>query len=271
MKVAGIQFSCVKDKEKNAEKALKMTDMALESGARIICFQELFNLHWFPSSRNEKAFEMADTRDSAIVETMKTKAAESEAVIVLPLFERDGATYYNSAFVIDADGALKGAYRKVHVPDIPLWEEKFYFASGDLGFPVFDTRYGRLGIQISWDNLFPEASRILALKGADIVLAPTACAFKSQHIWQTAITGNAIANAIYVLRVNRAGSEEAQDFYGMSFCVNAEGELIGGPTGRQDGILIADVDLGYLEEIRREWPILKERRPDLYKEIVTKT
>jgi N-carbamoylputrescine amidase len=270
MKVAGIQFSCVKDKEKNAEKALKMADLALESGARILCFQELFNLHWFPNSRNEKAFEMADTEDSPIVEAMKKKAAEAEAVIVLPLFEREDMTYYNSAFVIDADGSLKGVYRKLHLPDIPLWEEKFYFASGDRGFPVIDTSCGRLGIQISWDNLFPEGSRILALKGADIVLAPTACAFKSQHIWQTVITGNAITNAVFVLRVNRVGSEETQDFYGMSFCVNAEGELIGGPTGRQDGILLADVDLSSLEEIRREWPILKERRPDLYAEILTK-
>jgi len=271
MKIAGIQFSCVKDKEKNAEKALKMAEMALESGARVLCFQELFNLPWFPNSRNEKAFEMADTRDSPIVEAMKKKAVEAAAVIVLPLFEREDSTYYNSALVIDADGAVKGTYRKLHVPDIPLWEEKFYFSTGDRGFPVFETRYGKLGIQISWDNLFPEGSRSLALKGADLILAPTACAFKSQHIWQTVVTGNAIANAIFVMRVNRAGSEETQDFYGMSFCVNAEGELIGGPTGRQDGILIADVDLGSLEEIRREWPILKERRPDLYSEILMKT
>jgi N-carbamoylputrescine amidase len=271
MKVAGIQFSCVKDKEKNAEKALKMAEMALEAGARVLCFQELFNLPWFPNSRNEKAFEMADTQDSPIVEAMKKKAAEAGAVIVLPLFERADSTYYNSALVIDADGAVKGTYRKLHVPDIPLWEEKFYFSTGDRGFPVFETRYGKLGIQISWDNLFPEGSRILALKGADLILAPTACAFKSQHIWQTVITGNAIANAIFVIRVNRAGSEEAQDFYGMSFCVNAEGEVIGGPTGRQDGILLADVDLGSLEETRREWPILKERRPDLYSEILMKT
>lgn len=270
MKVAGIQFSCVKDKEKNAEKALKMAEMALESGARILCFQELFNLHWFPNSRNDEAFEMADRLDSPIVETMRQKAAEAEAVIVLPLFEREGPKYYNSAVVIDADGLVKGVYRKLHVPDIPLWEEKFYFATGDYGLPVFETRYGRLGIQISWDNLFPEGTRILALKGAELVLAPTACAFKSQHIWQTVITANAITNAIFILRVNRAGSEKTQDFYGMSFCVNAEGELIGGPTGRQDGILLADVDLGSLEEIRREWPILKERRPDLYSEILMK-
>jgi N-carbamoylputrescine amidase len=268
MKIAGIQFACSKDKERNAEKGLKMADMAIEAGARIICFQELFNLHWFPNGRDEKAFAAADEVDSPAVEVMRKKAVEAGVAIILPIFERENSRYFNSAVVIDADGSVKGTYRKLHVPDIPLWEEKFYFSTGDRGLPVFETRYGKVGIQISWDNLFPEGTRILALKGAEIVFAPTACAFKSQHIWQTVITGNAISNSIFVMRVNRVGSEETQDFYGMSFCANPEGELLGGPTGRQDGILLADVNLESLGEIRREWPILKERRPDLYGEIL---
>ena len=271
MKVAGIQFSCGKDKEKNAEKALKMAEMAINVGAQLLCFQELCNQPWFPNGRDDKVFSLADSLDSPIVELMRKKAEEAAAVIVLPMFERDDDRYFNSAIVIDADGTVKGTYRKLHVPDIPLWEEKFYFSVGDRGLPVFQTKYARIGVQISWDNLFPEATRILALKGAEIVLAPTACAFKSQHIWQTVITGNAITNGIFVMRVNRVGSEETQDFYGMSFCANPEGELIGGPTGRQDGILIADASLDSLEEMRREWPILKERRPDLYGEILTST
>jgi N-carbamoylputrescine amidase len=154
------------------------------------------------------------------------------------------------------------------VPDIPLWEEKFYFSTGNLGFPVFKTSYGKIGVQISWDNLFPEGSRILALKGADIVFAPTACAFKSQHIWQTVITANAIANGFFVMRVNRVGSEESHDFYGMSFSADPEGEITGGPTGSSDGILLAEVDNDRIAEIRREWPIIKERRPELYAEVL---
>ncbi len=269
MKVAGIQFACVKDKEKNVEKALKMAGMAIEEGARIICFQELFNLPWFPKGRDDKAFDAADAIDGSVVQLMRKKALEAEVVLILPLFEREEERYFNSAVVIDADGTVRGTYRKLHVPDIPLWEEKFYFSTGDKGLPVFKTRYGSIGVQISWDNLFPEGARILALKGADVLFAPTACAFKSQHIWQTVITANGITNAMFSMRVNRVGSEETQDFYGMSFCASPEGELLGGPTGQQDGILLADVDLDTLKEIRREWPILKERRPDLYGEILT--
>jgi N-carbamoylputrescine amidase len=172
--------------------------------------------------------------------------------------------------MIDGDKTI-GVYRKIHIPDIPLWEEKFYFTTGDKGFPVFDTRFGRIGVQISWDNLYQEGTRILALKGVDIVFAPTACAFKSQHIWQTVISGNAITNGIFIMRINRVGSEDNQDFYGMSFCVNPEGELIGGPTGGGDSVLLVDVDFEYLKHIRREWPLMKERKPALYKEILMET
>jgi N-carbamoylputrescine amidase len=267
MKISGIQFSCSESKGKNTEKACAMMDMAVEQGAVIVCFQELFNLPWFPRKRDESAFAQAEEIVGPTVARFREKAAQSGCVVVLPLFEKTVDRYYNSCVVIDADGELAGAYRKVHVPDIPLWEEKFYFGAGD-GFPVFQTRYGRLGVQISWDNLFPEVSRILALKGADIIVAPTSCAFKSQSIWQTVITSNAITNALYTIRINRTGSEEKQDFYGMSFCANPEGELIGGPTSTGDAILLADIDIESLAEIRREWPIMRERRPDLYKEIL---
>jgi N-carbamoylputrescine amidase len=268
MKTAGIQFSCSEDKGKNTDKACKMMDMAVEQGARVICFQELFNLLWFPRTRSQGAFELAEELGGPTVERLRSKAAGAGCVVLLPFFEKAGGTYYNSCAVIDADGKVAGVYRKVHLPDIPLWEEKFYFSPGSLGFPVFQTRYGRIGIQISWDNLFPEVSRILALKGADMLFAPTACAFKSQNIWQTVITGNAIANGLYVMRVNRAGSEERLDFYGMSFSSSPEGELIGGPTGGGDAILLADLNMERLSEMRREWPIMKERRPDLYAEIL---
>ncbi len=268
MKIAGIQFACSDDREKNTEKACKMMDVAIEQGAKIVSFQELFNLHWFPRERNDSAFDLAEEITGPTVLRMKAKAKACDAVVVLPFFETGDGRCYNSCAVVDADGEVAGVYRKIHVPDIPLWEEKFYFSAGDHGFPVFQTRYGRIGVQISWDNLFPEGSRILALKGADILFAPTACAFKSQHIWQTVITSNAITNGLFTMRINRVGSEEHLDFYGMSFCANPEGELIGGPTSRGDAVLLADVDVGKLAEIRREWPIMKERRPDQYKEIL---
>jgi N-carbamoylputrescine amidase len=268
MKIAGIQFSCLEDKDKNTEKACKMIGMAVEQGAKIICFQELFNLSWFPKERNEQAFGLAEEITGPTIERIRLLAKEAGCVIIVPFFEKDGQTYYNTAAVIDADGEVRGIYRKVHVPDIPLWEEKIYFTPGNTGFPVFTTAYGRIAVQISWDNLYPEVSRILALKGADVLFAPTACAFKSQNIWQTVITGNAIANGVFVMRVNRVGSEESHDFYGMSFAANPEGEIVGGPTGRGDAILLTDMDLDSLAAIRREWPIMKERRPDLYKEMM---
>jgi N-carbamoylputrescine amidase len=270
MKIAGIQFSCSKEKDKNLEKGLRVFEMAVREGASIVCFQELFNLPWLPKDRDKKAFSMADEIEGPTVRTMREKARQEKVVIVLPLFLREKSSYYNACIVIDADGELAGIYRKVHLPDIPLWEEKFYFSPGEGGFPVFETSQGKIGLQISWDNLFPEVSRILALKGADIIFAPTSCAFKSQHLWQSIITGNAIANGLYVMRVNRVGHEEVQDFYGMSFCVNPEGDLIGGPTGQGDGVLLAEVDFNYQREVRREWPIMKERRPDLYGEILMK-
>ncbi len=268
MKIAGIQFACSVDTNANIEKALKIMDIALNEGAKIICFQELFNLQWFPKDRNNESFRLAEDGRSETIKIMKRKAKTAEAVIIVPYFEKSGSYYYNSCLVIDCDGAALGRYRKIHLPDIPLWEEKYYFTQGDKGFPVFKTKLGKIGVQISWDNLYPEGSRILTLKGADIIFAPTACAFKSQHIWQTVISSNAITNGVFIMRINRVGSESAQDFYGMSFCVNPEGELIGGPTGGGDSILIADVDFEYIKRIRREWPLVRERLPLLYKEIV---
>jgi beta-ureidopropionase len=268
MKIAGIQFACLEDREGNIEKAAKIMELALNQGAKIISFQEMFNLRWFPKERDEKARDLAEDLKGATVMTFRQKAKQSDAVIILPIYEKSRGKFFNSSVVIDADGKVLGVYRKVHIPDIPFWEEKYYFSTGNKGFPVFDTRHGKIGVQTSWDNLYPEGVRILTLKGAEIVFSPTACAFKTQYLWQTVISANAIANGIYIMRINRAGSEDPLDFYGMSFCVNPEGELIGGPTGGVDSVLLADVDFEYLKRIRREWPLMKERKPGLYKEIL---
>jgi N-carbamoylputrescine amidase len=267
MKIAGIQFACSEEKEKNIEKALKMLSVALSEGAKIICFQELFNLRWFPKDRSDKVFEMAESVDDNTVALFKNKIKGTDAVVILPIFEKADEKYFNTSVILQGENIV-GCYRKIHVTDIPLWEEKFYFSPGDTGLPVFDTLHGKIGIQVSWDNFFFEGTRILRMNGADIIFAPTSCAFKSQHIWQTVISGNAISNGVCVMRVNRVGSEEAQDFYGMSFCVNPEGELLGGPTGRADSVLLADVDFEQLSQTRREWPIIKERQPQFYKEIL---
>ncbi len=268
MRLAGIQIACSEDKERNVEKAVAFARIAIEKGAQIVCFQELFNTHWFPKEMNPDHFARAETLEGPSIDKVRQLAAEHGVAFVCPLFEAgEGGRFYNSAAVIDAGGTLLGTYRKVHVPQIPLWEERYYFSPGNLGFPVFETRFGVIGVQICWDNFFPEGSRILSLKGAQIIFSPTAAAFASQKKWETVITGNAISNGVFILRVNRVGSEEKQDFYGMSFCVSPEGELQGPPAGMKEGIALVDIDLKKIQKIRKEWPFLKDRRPEVYGEV----
>jgi N-carbamoylputrescine amidase len=272
MKIAGIQLSCSEDKEKNIGKAVKFAQIAIEKGARIICFQELFTTHWFPKEMDKNHFSLAEKFDGPSMIRMQKLAKENEIVLVCPIFEREGEnTFYNSAVIIDAGGKILGSYRKVHVPQIPLWEEKYYFSPGNLGFPVFETKFAIIGVQICWDNFFPEGSRILSLKGAQIIFSPTAAAFASQKRWKTVMTSNAISNGVFLFRVNRVGSEEKQDFYGNSFCISPDGELLDEPTGMKEGIALIDIDLRTIHQVRKEWPFLKDRRPELYEEIAKGT
>ena len=268
MRLAGVQIACVEDKGRNIEKAIAFADVAIEKGAQIICFQELFTTSWFPKEMNEGHFSLAETAQGPSIERMRELAVAHEVVLICPVFEAgDERRFYNSAVIIDAGGTILGSYRKIHVPQIPLWEERYYFAPGNHGFPVFETRFGTIGVQICWDNFFPEGSRILASKGAEIIFSPTAAAFASQKKWETVITANAITNGVYVFRVNRVGREEKQDFYGMSFCVSPEGELLGPPAGMKEGIALIDIDLKQIQKVRREWPFSKDRRPEAYGEI----
>jgi len=230
LKLAGIQITCSEEKERNIEKAIRFTKIAIEKGAQIICFQELFTTHWFPREMNKRFFSLAEKADGLTIDTMRRLAKEYGVALICPIFEIEENSFYNSAVVIDADGEILGSYRKIHVPQIPLWEERYYFSSGNHGFPVFETKFAPIGIQICWDNFFPEGSRILALKGAKILFSPTAAAFAPQRRWETVISSNAIANGVYIFRVNRVGSEEKQDFYGRSFCISPEGELLDKPT-----------------------------------------
>jgi N-carbamoylputrescine amidase len=268
VKLAGIQVSCSEEKGRNIEKAVRFAKIAIEKGAHIICFQELFTTHWFPREMDKRYFSLAEKVDGLTIGTMQKLAKEYGVVLICPIFEIEEDSFYNSAIVINADGETLGSYRKIHVPQIPLWEERYYFSSGNHGFPVFKTKFAPIGIQICWDNFFPEGSRILALKGAKILFSPTAAAFASQRKWETVISSNAIANGVYVFRVNRVGSEEKQDFYGRSFCMSPEGELLDKPTGMKDSIALVEIDLRNIDKTRKEWPFFKDRRPDNYKEIL---
>jgi len=269
LKLAGIQISCGEEKRKNIEKAVKFARIAIEKGASIICFQELFTTHWFPKEISQHHFSLAEEINGPSVLPMQELAERENVVLICPIFEKEGERYYNSAVVIDAGGKISGTYRKIHIPQIPLWEEKYYFSPGNLGFPVFRTRFATLGVQICWDNFFPEGSRVLTLKGAQIIFSPTAAAFASQEKWRTVISGNAMANGVYFFRVNRVGSEEKQDFYGRSFCISPEGELVDRPTGMKEGIFLVEIDLKAIERVRKEWPLLRDRRPEVYHEILT--
>jgi N-carbamoylputrescine amidase len=271
IKLAGIQISCCEEKERNIEKAFKFAKIAIEKGAHLICFQELFTTHWFPREISQQNFTLAEKRDGFTIMRMQELAKEFGVVLVCPIFEIEENSFYNSAIVIDAGGEILGSYRKIHVPQIPLWEERYYFSPGDQGFPVYKTSFANIGIQICWDNFFPEGSRILALKGAEIIFSPTAAAFASQKRWEAVISSNAFTNGIYIFRVNRVGSEEKQDFYGRSFCISPDGELLDRPTGMKDSIALIEIDLKKIDQARKEWPFLKDRRPGVYHEIMQGT
>ena len=263
-KIAGIQRSCSESPEKNLKKATEMAEVAIENGAKIIAFQQLFHLPWLADEEEKERFSFAEGEDGPAISTMKEMAKKGDTVMVCPIFEKTEDGFYNTAFVIDADGTVAGKYRKVHVPDIPLWKEKFYFASGEDGFPVFQTKYAKIGVQLCWDVFFPEGARALALKGAEIIVSPTAAAFASAQKWERMLTSAAIANGLYVFRINRVGGPERQRFYGKSFLVNPYGELTIEPTGKSDAVVLADVDLSEVEEARRIWNFFKDRKPELY-------
>lgn len=268
-KVAGIQMACSEDTGKNLRKSTEMVEVALEKGAKVVVFQQLYHLPWFPADKDEARFALAEGVDGPAVTEARRLAKQGEAVVVCPVFEKTPeGEYYNTAYVIDTDGEIAGKYRKVHVPDIPLWQEKFYFKVGDTGFPVIKTAYGNIGVQLCWDVFFPEGFRALALKGADMIVAPTAAAFASAQRWERMLTSAAIANGVYVFRVNRVGGDERQRFYGKSFMVNPFGELTIEPTGKSDAVVFADVDTDEIEEARRVWGFIGDRRPEFYGDIL---
>jgi N-carbamoylputrescine amidase len=265
IKVAAVQFSSRDEPTRNLDKALELASLAVDRGAQLIAFPELCTTPWFPSRMKQGSFDLAEEIPGPSTGRVSEFAAKNRVVMVLPLFEKAGkGKYYNSVAVIDADGSLCGVYRKAHVPNINGWHEKFYFLPGNKGFPVFDTQAGRIGVLLSWDIYFPEASRILALGGAQLVVVPTANAHASQERWEKMFAGNALANGLYFLRVNRVGREEKQVFYGKSFCMNPHGELDHRPAGSRDSVHITDISTEEIQQTRNEWAFFRDRREKLY-------
>jgi predicted amidohydrolase len=263
-KIAGVQMSCLPDAEENIRKALRLAGVAAESGAEVIVFQPHPNRRWFPREADQSALDLAEPADGPTLARFREEAGRLGRCFVVPLYEREGDRRYYTAFVIGPDGNLRGHYRKSHLPDIPLWRERFYFSPGDTGYPVFEHAGLRFGIQLCWDNFFPEGARALALGGASVILSPTAAAFASARKWETVLAASAVVNGVYLMRVNRVGRETGLDFYGRSFCVDPEGEFLIGPIGLNDGVILADVDTDRLDDVRRQWGFLADRRPATY-------
>lgn len=267
IKVSAVQMISRDDKVENLERAEKFIKIAVEKGANIIAFSELFCTKWFPCEINKENFSLAETKDGLIIKRMKILSKKYKVLLTVPFFEYYRKKYYNSCAVID-EGRLLGIYRKVHIPNIPLYEESYYFSNG-IEFPVFDTRFGKIGIQICWDNFFPEGYRILALKGAKLIITPTASAFKTQKRWKVVISSHALLNNVFILRVNRLGKEKFQEFYGNSFLVGPDGSFVGESLGYNEGIFIATCDLNETDRIRKIFTFFDSRKKEIYKEILS--
>ncbi len=278
-----IQMSCSLDPNENLAQAESRVREAAGRGAQIICLQELFRSQYFCREENAELFALAEPIPGPSTEAFSKLARELKAVIVAPLFERRAAgLYHNTAAVIDADGSLVGLYRKMHIPDDPLYYEKFYFTPGDLGFPNFDTRYGRIGVLVCWDQWYPEGARLSSLRGANILFYPTAIGWhpceKKQHgarqldAWRTIQRSHAIANGIFVAAVNRVGFEGPPDngleFWGSSFVADPFGQLLAEASASHEETLVVECDPQQMEEVRRNWPFLRDRRIDAYSPIL---
>ncbi|HXY61715.1 MAG TPA: nitrilase-related carbon-nitrogen hydrolase, partial [Nitrospirota bacterium] len=238
-----------------------------DKDARIICYPELFLTPWFPRHEERALLSWAVDVSGEHLERFRIFSENMKTVLLVPFFEYANDKYYNSTAIFDS-GKIVGTYRKIHVPNLPLYREQFYFSSGDSGFPVFATSQGKIGVQICWDNFFPEGSRILALKGAEIIFSPTAASLDTHPLWERAITANAFANNLFIFRVNRVGQEEGISFYGRSFCAGPWGEMASELAGGKEAIVIADINLAERKAASETWGFLKHRMPGAYGELL---
>ena len=266
VKIAGIQFAAKPDVERNLRRALEMLDAASERGARLAVLSELWAYPWFVAKVDETARALAEPVTGPLLAAMCEKAAARKMFIVCPWYERDEETdkYYNSAALIDPQGQTIGVYRKIHVPSVPGWEERYYFAPGDKGFGLFETPAGKTAVLLGWDLLFPEALRAAALAGAQVILAPMAASAANDDLWQRALLSGAFANGCWLCRVGRVGRENGLAFAGASFCAAPTGDLLDEPAGDGEALLLWDIDPRAPAVVRRDWPFLRDRRPDQY-------
>jgi N-carbamoylputrescine amidase len=279
--VAAIQMSCTDHINTNIQKAEKFVRQAADEGAQIILLQELFETLYFCQKENPKYYQFSTSvEDNLAIRHFKSIAKELNVVLPISFYERKNNARYNSLIVIDADGSLLEVYRKSHIPDGPGYEEKYYFSPGDTGFKVWKTKYGRIGVGICWDQWFPEAARIMALMGAELIFYPTAIgsepedpSIDSSKHWQRCMTGHSASNLIPVIASNRTGQEQIEDstitFYGTSFITDGTGEVIRQASRDQEEILIATFDLDELAHQRIEWGVFRDRRPELYSKILS--
>ncbi len=280
-KIGLVQMSMGRDAAANMRGAAEQVRAAAAAGAQVVCLPELYRSQYFCQKEDTRTFDLAEPFPGPSTVLFQELAAELRVVVVVPFFEKRAAgVYHNSAAVIDVDGAVPGLYRKMHIPDDPAYYEKYYFAPGDLGFRVFDTAYGRIGVLICWDQWYPEGARLMALRGASILFFPTAIGWHphekarygaaQRDAWITVQRGHAIANGVYVAAVNRVGLERPApesagiEFWGSSFVADPQGVMLAQASEDREEVLIAEADFAHIETIRRNWPFLRDRRIDAY-------
>jgi N-carbamoylputrescine amidase len=277
IRLAALQAALSDDMDANIAKVSALVREAAGKGADVILPSELFAGHYFCKTQDEKHFARAfpwKTHPAAIA--MAKLAKELGVVIPVSIFEKAGPHYYNSAVIVDADGDLLGVYRKSHIPDGPGYQEKYYFRPGDTGFKVWDTKKGRIGVGVCWDQWFPEAARAMALMGADVLLYPTAIGAEPPEVgegdtaarWRRAMLGHAVSNCIPVAAANRIGAEQDQTFYGTSFICDEAGEILSELGRTEEGAAIATIDLDHVDRARAAWGFFRDRRPELYGALV---
>ncbi len=280
VKVGLMQTSCSPDPVANLKKTLAATEKLARQGAQIICTQELFRSQYFCQSEDHECFKLAESIPGPSTAAFQKLAKKHEVVIIASLFEKRAAgVYHNTAAIIDADGSLLGIYRKMHIPDDPLFYEKFYFTPGDLGFKAWQTRYAKIGVLICWDQWYPEGARLTAMQGAEILFYPTAIGWhpkeKAEHganqhgAWELIQRSHGVANGCYVAAVNRIGLErpiggEGIEFWGQSFVAGTSGQIIAKASVDQEENLLVPLDLAKVDVTRTHWPFLRDRRIDAY-------
>ena len=291
-RVGLVQMSATPDPDRNLQRAIEHVRNAAKSGAQIVCLPELFQTQYFCQREDTALFDLAESIPGPVTSQLSAISKELKIVLVASLFEKRAAgIYHNTAVLFDANGELRGIYRKMHIPDDPLYYEKYYFTPGDLGFRAFDTNVGRIGTLVCWDQWYPEGARLTALQGAHVIFYPTAIGWHpsekaefgaAQHdAWRTIQRSHAIANGVYVAAVNRVGLEHGDirgnrapgaglEFWGGSFLCDPFGRVIAEASHDREEILLGEVDLKSLEDTRRNWPFLRDRRIDSYAAITSR-